>query len=226
MKADLVIDRCSFAAAKYAVEKWHYSGLIPQVTTDRFAVSENDQFVGCVLFGHGARSGADQYGLSSAEFLELTRVALTEHVTPTSRIVRIAIRLLLSDSPKLRLLVSYADSDQGHHGGIYQAMGWTYVGNSTRSVLISKGQKVHQRTNAHRGGMAFARIRDPNIHYKQCGPKRKYLLPLDSEMGLLVSAMAMPYPKRSVQIGADPSSTLVVAKVASPDALHARSLLR
>jgi len=38
------------------------------------------------------------------------------------------LRKLKKHAKGLKLVVSYADFNQGHHGGIYQATNWIYVG--------------------------------------------------------------------------------------------------
>ena len=46
--------------------------------------------------------------------------------------------------PGLRLIVSYADKDQNHHGGIYRATNWIYeglFGVGTLGAFIVKGKK-------------------------------------------------------------------------------------
>jgi hypothetical protein len=58
----------------------------------------------------------------------LTRIALTNHKAPVSRIMAITLRKLKKHAKGLKLVVSYADFNQGHHGGIYQATNWIYVG--------------------------------------------------------------------------------------------------
>jgi len=124
-KVELKLDWCSHEAAKYAVEKWHYSQRMPVGKIVRVGAWEDKQFIGCVLFARGANNAIGiEYGLTQIEVCELVRVALHKHQSPVSRIGAIAMKLLRKASPGLRLVVSYADSEEGHHGGIYQAMNW------------------------------------------------------------------------------------------------------
>lgn len=143
----LKIDWCTHAAAKYAVEHWHYSRRMPMAPIVRVGVWEEGVYVGCVLFSRGANMNIGApYRLLATEVAELVRVALTAHATPVSRILSIAVRFLAARSPGLRLLVSYADPAEGHHGGIYQACGWTYEGPCGESTLfLHEGRWKHQR---------------------------------------------------------------------------------
>ena len=66
-------------------------------------------------------------------------MALTRHQTPVSRIGAIAIRMVRKLAPGLRLIVSFADPAESHHGGIYQAMGFIYAGTTTPGASESIG---------------------------------------------------------------------------------------
>ena len=123
-KAILKLDWCDYKAAKYAVEHWHYSKSLSASKNVFVGVWENSKFIGVVGFGRGANNQiAKPYGLEQTEVCELTRVALTKHVNPVTRILAIAIKLLKKQSPTLKLIVSYADPQQNHYGGIYQGGG-------------------------------------------------------------------------------------------------------
>lgn len=119
----LHLDWCSYEAAKYAVEHWHYSHKMPTARLVKIGVWEDSLFIGAVVFGGGANSdlGAP-YGLTQFETAELVRVALKEHKSAVSKIVSISIKMIKKEFPKLLLLVSFADPEHGHVGGIYQAM--------------------------------------------------------------------------------------------------------
>ena len=144
----LKIDWCSYDAAKYAVQHWHYSRSLPCSKTARLGVWEDERFIGAVVFAWGAnRHLAGEYRLKMTECAELCRVALDKHVTPVTRILAIAIRMLKRQMPGIRLLVSYADLNHGHLGKIYQASNWIYVGTTGYEAGITlNGKLTHRRT--------------------------------------------------------------------------------
>ena len=145
---ELCLDWCSHQAAKHAVEHWHYSGSLPPPPMRRIGVWETGRFVGCVLFARGASSNLlKPYGLKMTEGCELVRVALRDHWTPVSRIVAIALKILGRAEPGLRLVLSFADPAQGHHGGIYQAGGWLYLGTTASTYMYRDraGKVWHNR---------------------------------------------------------------------------------
>jgi hypothetical protein len=216
----LKLDWCSYAAAKYAVEHWHYSGLCPVGKQVRIGVWEAHHFVGVVLFMPGANNHlVSRYGLTAFEGAELVRVALApQHRHPTSRIVAIALRLLHRSNPGLRLLVSYADPLYGHHGGIYQAMGWTYTGIAEGfKQYWLKGKWYHERTIRASSQWSSVKGVDVTGRPSRILPgKHRYLYPLDAAMRAQLQPLALPYPKRATSIRADASAVQAEEGGASP----------
>jgi hypothetical protein len=208
----LRLDWCSQDAATFAVTRWHYSKRMPKAKLVRVGAWEGDEFVGCVLFGSGATSKlVAAYGLTQTEGCELVRVALRrDHAHPVSRVVAIAMKMLKRANPGLRLVVSFADPDEGHHGGIYQAMGWIYAGKSQASdEYVVRG--VRRQGRGLRSSLAKFRAPgdesttielarrhlDPGAHTVKGSAKHRYLFPLDAEMRARVESLAKSYPKRA-----------------------------
>lgn len=208
-KCELKIDWATHEAAKYACENWHYSQCLPAGKLVKVGAWENGKFIGVVLFGRGAtpRLGSP-YNLGQDECVELVRIALTNHISPVSRIAAVSIKFLRRANPKLRLIVSFADKSQGHHGGIYQAGNWIYngQGESSRFWMIH-GKMVHPRTVIERGGsntLAGAKNMDPGASAVFVPGKHRYLMPLDTETRKKVLPLSKPYPKRA---GSDTTDT-------------------
>jgi hypothetical protein len=197
-KPALKIDWCTYAAAKYAVENWHYSKAMPVSKNLRVGVWESSKFVGCVIYAQGGNLHiGDPYGLTQTETAELVRVALTAHGTPVSRVLSIAGRFLRKSCPGLRLLVSYADQVQGHHGGIYQAAGWVYVGQTMPSYEFRLNGKRLQKRAYTGANFGHGRLQLPSGAVRVSIPgKHKYLMPLDAAMRAQIAPLAKPYPKR------------------------------
>lgn len=201
-QVDLKVDFCSYQAAKFAVEHWHYSKVMPAGKTVKVGVWENGAFIGAVIYSLGANKNlSSPYGLKSNEACELTRVALTSHQVPVSQVLSITLRLLKQQCPNLRLVVSYADSKEGHHGGIYQATNWVFEGSKIDNFQLVNGSLVHRRTIYSRYGrqdLGWLRENvDPNAEWVKMPPKHKYLYPLDRAMRRQIEPLAQPYPKRA-----------------------------
>ena len=200
-KVDLKLDWCSYEAAKFAVEHWHYSGVLPAGKLVKIGVWEESKYIGCVIFGRGANNNiGNPYGLTQLNVCELVRIALTTHKTPVSKIAAFAIKMLKKQSPDLRLIVSYADPEQGHNGSVYQAMNWAYVGKSQaqREYLID-GEIVHKRSVSSKyGARGLEKLKQAGINadYAHVQYKYKYLFPLDDAMRKQIEPLRKPYPKR------------------------------
>ena len=200
-KVHLKIDWATHEAAKYACENWHYSKCTPSTLQKLFKIGiwENNSFIGVIIFGHGANPQiGSPYGLSIYQVCELTRVAIkTGHFFEVSKYISIAIKFFLKKSfPNMKLIVSYADEGQCHHGGIYQAGNWIYVGKSKGvSQLFYKGKPWHAK--ALRTSFPNLKHSDPNVKKLPPSDKHKYLMPLDDEMRKKVKSLARPYPKRA-----------------------------
>ena len=199
-----VVAPCSHRAARHAVQHWHYSRTMPVGKLVKYGVWEGGRFQGVVLFGRGATPRLGwRYELAQTEVCELVRVALRAHTTPVSQIVARALKLLHRGNPGLRLVVSFADTAQGHHGGIYQAGNWIYTGVALdRPYLRVHGVVHHPRSLGARygvGGQSLPWLRahvDPNTTEVPPPPKYRYLYPLDRAMRRRVAPLGKPYPSR------------------------------
>ena len=153
------------------------------------------------LGGVQIKTLAAPYGLNQVEIAELVRVALGRHLTPVTRILSIAIKLLKKQSPGLKLIVSYADSGEGHHGGIYQGSNWIYEGTSLSSKLKIQGRLCHKKTVHSKFGTNnlewIKKNIDPSATWVSVPGKHKYLFPLTSGMKEKILPLSKPYPKKN-----------------------------
>ena len=107
--------------------KKHYAKRIPQIMF-AFGLYESDELLGVVTYGIPASPslcmgicGKDY----SAKVLELNRVCLLNNdKNQASFLVANSIKLL----PKPTIVVSYADTNKGHVGYVYQATNFIYTG--------------------------------------------------------------------------------------------------
>jgi hypothetical protein len=207
-KADLRIDWATHAAAKYAVENWHYSKCLPMGKLVKIGAWENGKFIGVVLFGRGATPNLGKpYKLGQTECVELVRIALTKHDVPVSRVAALAIKFLKRENQSIRLIVSFADQSQGHHGGIYQAGNWVYSGEGLPAKFyMIRGKLTHPRSIGAKGlvqNLKGAQQLDKNAKVVNVPGKHRYLMPLDKAMRKQIIPLSKPYPKRAQSIDAD-----------------------
>lgn len=204
----LKIDWATHAAAKYACENWHYSKCMPKNKLVKIGAWENGHFIGVILFSYSvSRHIGNPYGLSMFECCELSRIALTKHKTPVSKIIAIALKFLKKSNPGIQLIVSFADTKEGHHGGVYQATNWIYTGMTPpcKRYLDPKGKLWHARRASVHGGHGKKKVTD-KWKIIDCPGKHRYLMPLNDTIKKKVLVLSKPYPKRasSVESGTSP----------------------
>lgn len=199
--SDLHLDWCSYDAAKYAVHNWHYSERMPSGKLLRIGVWEDNDFTGVIIYSRGAAPNiGSPYDMEQTEICELTRVALTDHNAPVSQLLSISRSLLTDKCPGLRLVVSYADPEQDHNGGIYQADNWIYERQlDGRDYIRINGETHHPRSlNAVYGTSSVKKLKrmfSPEaVERVPVDGKHKYLYPLDDETRRKVEQRAQPYP--------------------------------
>ena len=215
-KVDIKIDWASYEAANYACKNWHYSGVIPVGKLVKVGAWEDGKFIGVVIFGRGATPNMlKPFGLNADQGCELVRIALTKHKTPVSKIMALAIKFLSKSNKGLKLIVSYADADQNHHGGIYQATNWIYSGlmnAGSMGAFIIKGKKTHPKSVHSKGvKQSIDEVRkhlDPNATIFYTKGKHRYLMPLDKETKKNIIKLSKPYPKRAKEQASEDHSDL------------------
>lgn len=205
-RSEVKLDWVHARAATYAVKRWHYSRTMPKPPLSCIGVWESGKFIGVIIFSRGASPNlGTPYGVSKTEVCELTRVALTRHKTPVSRLISIAVRMLRKKDPGLMLIISFADPMYGHHGGIYQAGNWLFAGKTPDSpmYLAPDGKLWHSRCVTARGKVwmynKLATTWKPSQCQKITAPgKYRYLMPLDEGLRrrLAEKLPKMQYPKR------------------------------
>lgn len=186
------LELASRKAVKYAVEKWHYShNAAPRAYDLPFTVFDNEEFCGVVCYGRGATNdiGAP-YGLKSGQAIELIRVALNGKQNFTSQAVGISLKILRKYAPQTKLVVSFADPEQGHIGTIYQATNWIYMGRTTPAdEYILNGTRMHGRTYRSKGRPAAAKK-------VKGSSKLRYVYAWDKQLKKQLQERSLPYPAR------------------------------
>lgn len=199
-KPKLRLDWATHAAAKYACQNWHYSKTIPKSKLVKIGVWENDKYIGVLIYSYGATPDlVKPYRCTMQQGCELTRVALTNHKIPVSKIMAISFKFLKKHCPGLKVIVSFADPNEGHHGGIYQATNWYFTGKSTGCWFYrhKKSKKMyHPRNVSMNLNLSGKTIRPTECDKIWKDGKYRYVKPLCPEVENIVKKMSKPYPKR------------------------------
>lgn len=91
-----------------------------------------------------------------------------------TRAVASATREFHCDFPAVDVLVSYADPNVGHRGGVYRAASWVYTGQAEESRYYTRGGQVVSRRKFHSGprsltkreilALGYEELRRPGRH--------------------------------------------------------------
>ena len=129
------------------------------------------------------------------------------------------MKLVKKYAPNVRLIISYADSEQGHIGTIYQATNFYYTGYSTDTNLIINGKREHRRSIGSKFGTCSSeKIKKMgyDVQILRTKPKWKYIYPLDKSLMPMCKVMAKPYPKKlSEGVESNADSRLDAERVAT-----------
>ena len=150
----LRVDLCAVCEIQPVIEKVHYSHSIFGVTTDYcFSVRDGAGIVGGAIFGKPAGVGvAEKYG---PQLTELRRFVLTDECPRNSESKLLGVMLRRLKKLGIERVLSYADPAHGHRGTIYRALGFEYLGvTSKRKHVMWKGKKYPDR-NIHQTKFPF-----------------------------------------------------------------------
>ena len=182
--------------------KKHYAKRIPSISY-AFGLYEENQLIGVVTYGSPA-SHTLCIGICGKEWsdkvLELNRLCLQENSkNQASFLVANSIKLL----PKPTIVVSFADSVQGHIGYVYQATNFIYTGLSAKHMEWAiKGQE-HKHGRHIGGGLSLKEIKEKygdDFYFKERSRKHRYILfhgdkKQKKTMRSLLKYDVLPYPK-------------------------------
>ena len=206
----MTLTKATNEAIRYACKHYHYSHSVPANPVGYNVYNDAGEWCGCILYALGATPNIGRpYNLPVGGVMELVRVALNGKQGQTSRAVSASLKRLHNDVPQCRLVVSYADVDQGHLGTIYQATNWIYEGLSKGDTyFIVHGKKTHRKSISSRivtiDGKRMPcpstlpmvqRFFDKDATVFRSEGKRKYLMPMDKQMRRQILPLAKDYPK-------------------------------
>jgi hypothetical protein len=110
--------------ARALVQRYHYAVRFPTAVkhVSCWALDEATPALAACVFSQPPTRWSENVG-------ELSRLVRAENVSlpPLSSLVAAAVRNVKRNNI-FDLVVSFADSTQGHHGGVYQACNWHYHG--------------------------------------------------------------------------------------------------
>lgn len=185
------IMQISYEETKPYILEIHYAKRMPNVMF-AFGLFLYDELKGVVTFGMPASPFLCK-GICGDKFrksvLELNRLCLKNNLkNEASMLVSAAIKML----PKPRIIVSYADTNQGHLGYVYQACNFLFTGTTKPRTDMAAKDGKHSR---HHSGDKSNRVnRSAKHRYVMfTGSKRERKVFLES-----LRYPILPYPKQNL----------------------------
>ena len=165
----------------------HYAKRIPQIMF-AFGLYDENNLIGVVTYGIPA-SPALCMGVCGKEYsdkvLELNRLCLQENTKNySSFLVANSIKLL----PKPTIVVSYADTGQGHIGYVYQATNFLFTGTTKERTDMGGRDGKHSRHSKDPSIRVFRSSKHRYIYFHGTKQQKKLL-------NSLLRYNVEPYPK-------------------------------
>lgn len=199
----------------HTAERWfgayHYSGTPGSTNGTFYGVFAGDMIaLVAIALPTNPHGVAGRLGLDpDTGNHEISRVAV-HPAAPRNTASRCIAAVLQAHRERtgLEWVFSYADTAQGHHGGIYQALNAVYVGpgiDGARAWYRLDGEPVHSRTMVSRyGTMSVPLLKErfgERLEVTERSVKHTYVLLIGSrasrrQLRRQLAAVARPYPKR------------------------------
>lgn len=125
----------------------HYAHRMPSISFAYGLFDKEGEMVGVCTFGVPASPSLVKGAIGEEykdNFLELNRLCVNDGLPKNALSFFVSQSLKMLPTPMV--VVSYADSGQGHHGYIYQATNWVYTGITKPHLEYNGGGKSTQGT--------------------------------------------------------------------------------
>lgn len=182
------VSRISYEETKDLILNVHYAKRMPSISY-AFGLFENGSMTGIVTYGSPASPFLCK-GVCGPSYkdlvIELNRLVLINNKkNEASFLVGTSLKML----PKYKIVVSYADTKQGHIGYVYQATNWIFTGTTKPRTDMAGAEGSHSR---HSDNNPLNRV--------DRSPKHRYLYFLGSkkekrEAKKCLRYIPQPYPK-------------------------------
>jgi hypothetical protein len=178
----------------YETHEWllnkHYAKRIPSMSYS-FGLYEGLILIGIMTIGKPASPSLCN-GVCGKEFTqyvyELNRLCVHDGLEKNvlSYFVSSCLRMIKDDL----IIVSYADTSQGHNGYIYQATNWIYTGSTKERTDIGHEDGTHSRH--------YDKNIDKKLNRKFRSSKHRYIYFIGNKRNLFLKSLKYekkPYPK-------------------------------
>tara|TARA_R100000084_G_scaffold74614_1_gene33557 strand:+ start:556 stop:1173 length:618 start_codon:yes stop_codon:yes gene_type:complete len=202
----MILKKASYKAMKYACLKFHYAKRIPAQPMVGYSVfNKKNEWCGCIIYNNGIGAIEKPFGLQKGKVCELVRMALNGKQEKTSKCLSLSIKKFKKENKLVEMIVSYADSDEGHNGTIYKATNWFYVGShktGDKYICPTTGKDIHSRSHSAKGynkqfGVYKKVYKTSDLIRIKKGVKHKFVYPLTKDMRTMCNKIKKEYIKNA-----------------------------
>lgn len=147
---DFTVTLCLRNEIKDFIEKYHYSGNINGCISDYcFKLERNGEIIGALFYGRMAMAGQwKKYTTDPANVIELRRLVCIDDTPKNTESYFIGSTLRwLKKNTRIKMVVSYSDTEYGHEGTVYKASNFSLIGKSKGAkVIYYNGKRYHDKT--------------------------------------------------------------------------------
>ena len=189
-KSNYKVTKISYHETKPFILGIHYAKRMPSISF-AFGLFRNDVLVGVVTYGSPASPSLCK-GICGEHWkqnvIELNRLVLIDNIkNEASYLVAQSLKLL----PVPKIIVSYADTAQGHIGYVYQAINFLFTGTTkARTDMASKDGK-HSRHNL--GDISNRTVRSAKHRYVMFIGNKHQKKKMCNDLNYKI----LPYPKQT-----------------------------
>lgn len=199
----LTVRQINKGVAESFVREHHYThklssarytlGLFYKEPSHSFFEGTHERLIGCIVYGHPVSNATvtsifKTIPMKLSSILELTRLVVLDGYGKNieSYFIGQSFKWLKNNDTEVKILISYADPEQGHTGGIYRATNWYYQGCGAGKLMPDFSIKVlesddwmHSRTvgsvYGSRNLESLAKTIGTTFWRKEEFPKHRYL---------------------------------------------------
>lgn len=155
---DYTVQKIACKTAKEYIKEHHYSHGCHNSPSPCYGLFDGGSLIGVCMFATPCSEAvrASIFGNSKEDkdsVVELHRLHILD-VTPKnaeSFFISRCLKMLKTDRPKTKAVISFSDTTQGHSGVIYQASNFYFIGKTSPATFYvdKDGRLRHPRQNGH-----------------------------------------------------------------------------
>lgn len=150
-------------ACKQWILRKHYAKRIPQIVFS-FGLLRQRELIGIITFGRPPSLPLSESICGKEhkfEVYEFNRLCIDLPIEERKNVATWFCSRTIKLLPNGLILVSYADTNQGHIGYVYQALNWLYtgLGSANTEYILKDGTKKHSRWRKSYFGEIESKVR-------------------------------------------------------------------